>query len=132
MAAKTKPKSKSRTTTQEAVETARYLIVDKDGQFVIEVPITWRVTFGWVNPSAHNNTTRDTHCVRIWEGEKLRAVFDSVSRFRDLSIPYARKIQSETGQAKWERDSRGNFSQEEKRQITETVEQEDLEIVFDV
>lgn len=84
--------------------------------FVIQVKPTWKLTFGAVNPGNPPHG-RDLHCLRVWEGEKLRCVFSNVSGFRDLSIPLAMKVERETGSATWEQDSNGNFERTSKRQI---------------
>jgi hypothetical protein len=108
----------------------RYLVHHRDGDFVIEISAKWKVTFGAVNPGAGNMARHDLHCMRVWEGEKLRAVFENVSGFRDLSIPMARKQQAEVRTAKWEMDSAGNFEQSEKRALSEptfTVDDSDFD-----
>lgn len=95
-------------------------IVQRSGapDFTIELPASWKVTFGAVNPGASSGTGRyDLHCLRVWEGEKLRAVFCDVKGFRDLSLPMAIKVSRETGAATWEKDSNGNFEATEKRAI---------------
>jgi hypothetical protein len=99
---------------------------DRGGDFTIEVPADWKVTFGAVNPGSPPHG-RDLHCLRIWEGEKLRAVFCDVRGFRDLSIPLAVKISKETGSASWVQDSTGNFERSEKRQIESRFEDTDGE-----
>jgi hypothetical protein len=85
--------------------------------FVLEVRADWKVTFGAVNPGSQNVGRHDLHCMRVWEGEKLRAVFCDVRGFRDLSLPLALKVERETGSATWEQDSTGNFERTEKRAI---------------
>lgn len=100
--------------------TIRYLVNrDKGDDFVIEIPACWKLTFGAVNPGAAggNNGRYDLHCLRAWEGEKLRAVWGNVQGFRDLSIPMARKMQSETRASTWTQDSAGNFKGTTERQI---------------
>lgn len=78
------------------------------GQFVIEVPAHWKLTFASVNPNsqAHGGS----YCLRVYEGEKLRAVYCDVVAFRDMAIPMAREVRKETGSSSWESDSDGNFS----------------------
>jgi hypothetical protein len=78
------------------------------GAFVIEIPASWKVTFSSVNP---NSQQPGGYCVRVWEGEKLRAVYSDCVALRDLSIPMAREIRKETGASTWENDSDGNFSE---------------------
>lgn len=89
---------------------------DRGSDFTMEVPASWKITFGAVNPGAPPHG-RDLHCLRVWEGEKLRAVFCDVRGFRDLSIPLAVKVSKETGSANWVQDSMGNFERNSKRQI---------------
>jgi hypothetical protein len=89
---------------------------DRDQDFIVEIPAAWKVTFGAVNPGAPPHG-RDLHCLRIWEGEKLRCVFCDVRGFRDLSIPLAIKVAKETGAASWTQDSNGNFERSSSRQI---------------
>lgn len=89
-------------------EKVKYLLLGGKGDFVIEVPESWRLTFGAVNPGGPTHG-RDMHCVRVWAGQKLRAVYCDVRGFRDLSIPLARKVDKEVGEAKWTMDSAGNF-----------------------
>lgn len=95
----------------------KYLVQrERASDFVIEVKADWKLTFGAVNPGSQMSG-RDLHCLRVWEGEKLRGVFCDVRGFRDLSIPMAMKIERETGSASWEQDSTGNFERSEKRAI---------------
>lgn len=102
--------------------TIRYLVNQDKGEFVIEIPAAWKVTFGAVNPSAGNGSGRyDLHCLRVYEGEKLRAVYCDVKGFRDLSIAMARKVQSEMRESTWTQDSEGNFEAVAKRQLGESA-----------
>ena len=102
-------------------DTVKYLVLQDRGEFVLEVPASFKLTFGAVNPGAPPHG-RDLHCLRVWatyNGGKgdLRAVFCDVRGFRDVSIPLARKVQKETGSASWTMDSEGGFERSEKRQI---------------
>jgi hypothetical protein len=97
---------------------------DRGGDFTMEVPAAWKITFGAVNPGAPPHG-RDLHCLRVWEGEKLRAVFCDVRGFRDLGIPLAIKVTKETGSAEWVHDSAGNFERTEKRMIETRLEDTD-------
>lgn len=98
-------------------EKIRYLVREggrnfggDDGKhFVIEVPASWKVTFANVNPNAPSGGNGG-HCLRIYEGEKLRAVYCDIVGFRDLSIPFAREVAQSVGKRDWEADSEGNFS----------------------
>jgi hypothetical protein len=101
--------------------TIRYLVNQQGGDFVIEVPASWRPTFSAVNPGKGAFSGAELHCMRLWEGEKLRAVYCDVRGFRDLSIPMARKVQSETRAASWTQDSSGNFKGTDERQIEKST-----------
>jgi hypothetical protein len=106
-------------------ETIEYLVIQDRGEFVIELPANWQVTFGAVNPGSPPHG-RDLHCLRVWEGsgtaKKLRAVFGDVRGFRDLSLPLARKVTKETGSAEWTMDSSGNFDKRSKRRVETFLE----------
>jgi hypothetical protein len=110
----------------EDERTIKYLVTTARGEFVIELPSSWKVTFAAVNP-AGPNMGRDLHCLRVWESkDKLRAVFCDVRGIRDLSIPLARKVNKETGSAEWTRDDLGNFEESSRRQIeAEYIEDDD-------
>lgn len=97
----------------------KYLVLASDGEFMIEVPASWRVTFGYVNPSKSSDgyARNEGHCLRVWEGEKLRAVYGNVRGFRDMAIPLARKVKRETGSANWTMDSEGNFESTKKVEV---------------
>lgn len=101
----------------------KFYVSCTDGDFVIELPPDHRITFGAVNPGGNPQGMpgRDLHCLRIWAGTGkssiLRAVFCNVRGVRDLSLPLARKISKETGNAEWTRDDLGNFEQSSQRQI---------------
>jgi hypothetical protein len=103
----------------------KLLVLQDRGEFVLEISASWKVTFGAVNPGGQMSG-RDLHCLRVYEGEKLRAVFCDVRGFRDLAIPLARKVTKETGSAEWTMDSAGNFDRHEKRAIESTVEPEEI------
>lgn len=101
-----------------STEKIRYLVREggrnfggDDGKhFVIEVPANWKVTFANVNPNSPNTGGNGGHCLRVYEGEKLRAVYCDIVAFRDLSIPFAREVSQSVGKREWESDSEGNFS----------------------
>ena len=109
---------------KKEVELKKYIVKCSDGDFIIEVPSTYKLTFSAVNPTSPQNY-RDGFCLRVWEGEKLRAVFNNVLRFRDMAIPYAKKVSKETGAASWERDSQGNFSRSEEVTVEHQLEEGD-------
>ena len=99
----------------------KYLVSAQVGEFVIEIPADWKLTFGAVNPGAPPHG-RDLHCLRIYDGPNaktahLRGVITDVRGFRDLSIPFARKVEKQTGAAEWTRDDLGNFETQQRRQI---------------
>lgn len=100
----------------------RYIIQDNNGDFMIEVPQGWHLTFGAVNPGTGNSMgDRALHCLRVWEGtgnnKHLRAVYGNVKGFRDSSIPMARKIDRSVGNASWMQDSEGNFEGAQKVEV---------------
>lgn len=115
--------SKTRTRKPKADEKKiKYLVSAAPADFVIELPASWRLTFGAVNPGAGNGMGRhDLHCLRVYEGQKLRGVYTDVKGFRDLSIPLARKVSSEVGNASWNMDSAGGFERQEKVQRDERL-----------
>lgn len=89
--------------------TVKYLIkVARAEDFIIEIPAHWKVTFSSVNPTTQSHGG-DAHCVRVWEGEKLRAVYGNIVGFRDLSIPTMRKVTREAGESTWVDDGMGTF-----------------------
>lgn len=102
----------------EADTKIRYLVKEGGGgrftnddgkHFVIEVPASWKVTFSSVNPNSQQHA--GGYCLRVYEGEKLRAVYCDIIAFRDLSIPFARERSTTVGKREWESDSEGNFSE---------------------
>lgn len=112
---------------KDQMPVVKYLVTEAGGRggsnsaFVIEIPADWRLTFSSVNPAAMGHGGyREGFCLRVYEGEKLRAVYANVVAFRDLSIPLARKVQTETGNARWTRDDAGNL--DETRQITTGIQ----------
>lgn len=98
-------------------------LVERHGKpdFVMEIPASWKVTFGYVNPSTSKQdySRGSNHCVRIWEGEKLRAVFSDCRGLRDLTIPYAIKITQTESKAEYSKDSLGNFEGNESIKVIE-------------
>jgi hypothetical protein len=90
----------------------KYLVTDDKGDFVIEVPKSgWKITFGYVNPAVRDDggMGRRGHCLRVYEGKDLRAVFGNVTGIRDLAIPLARRVERQVGESRWSMDSAGNF-----------------------
>lgn len=101
----------------EKPNVTKYLVTDDKGDFVIEVPNDWKVTFGYVNPAVRDPNGyggKQGHCLRVYEGKSkeapLRAVFGNVTGLRDLSIPLARRVDRQVGTSQWTQDSAGNFS----------------------
>lgn len=104
----------------KTTERIKYL-VERSGKpdFLMEVPANWKVTFGAVNPGGQMGR-HDLHCVRVWEGEKLRGVFCDCRGLRDLSIPFATKNVQTESKAEWTRDSDGNFDGSESMRVLES------------
>lgn len=98
-------------------ELLSYYVSAQGGDFVLQIRADWKVTFGAINPGVGNPGRYDLHCLRVWEGEKLRGVFCDVRSFRDLSIPLLRKVSKETGSAEWTQDSEGNYEAKATREI---------------
>lgn len=125
----------------EPDETIRYLVKEgsggrfgsgEDKHFVIEIPASWKVTFASVNPNSQ--AQGGGFCLRVYEGEKLRAVYCDVISFRDLSIPFAREVSQSVGKREWESDSEGNFSSKTEisvdRRLEGSVQLDDVEVDF--
>lgn len=122
-----KKRSKNRNKTGEEVT---YLVEMARGpDVVIQVPANWKLTFSNVNPQ-HGGMRGEGVCLRIYEGTKLRSVLGNVNGFRDLSIPFARKVESQTGSATWKHDSAGNFERSEKVDVNHRLEKADEDIPF--
>jgi hypothetical protein len=96
-------------------DVTKYLVTDDKGDFVIEVPKNtgWKITFGYVNPAVRDDGMgrRGGHCLRVYEGKDLRAVFGNVTGIRDLAIPLARRMERQVGESRWTMDSAGNFEE---------------------
>lgn len=111
----------------KTTEPIKYLVSDDKGEFVIEVAANWKVTFSSVNPAATGGGGfREGYCLRVYEGEKLRAVYCNVKGFRDLSIPLMRKVEKQTGSAEWTHDSMGNFEQSRRVEIEASYVDEEV------
>lgn len=99
----------------------QYLISKNDGSdFIIEVPADWKLTFGRVNPALSDERgyhSANGHCVRVWEGERLRAVFGDVTGMRDMTIPLARKVVQTESESSYKSDSLGNFEANSSRKL---------------
>lgn len=110
----------------------RYLVQrSREADVIIEVPARWKITFGYVNPSRSGDAygRGEGHCLRLYEGEKLRAVMGNVLGFRDLNIPLAKKFEKESGESQWSQDSEGNFEESTTRQIESGFSVEEIEDV---
>jgi hypothetical protein len=71
-----------------------YLLETKSGsQRKLTVPRDWKVTFGPTVPFERKNSGRYDECwaLRLYEGDKLRAVLTDVRNFRDLDIEVLEK-----------------------------------------
>lgn len=101
-------------------ETVRYLVQSKPSNFLIEIPAHWKVTFS-NGPNPQSHMTGSGYCMRVYEGEKLRAVYANVQGFRDLSIPTAKEHRRETGASSWEKDSEGNFKESTEVKVDRTL-----------
>ena len=81
-----------------------YEIVTNEGRMRMEIPDSWKVTYGPVSPGS--KSYGDGNALRVYENEtKQRAIFLNVVSFRDLSIPVQRLLVREKGSEKWEIDS---------------------------
>jgi hypothetical protein len=83
-----------------------------EGIFQIDIPVAWKVTYSKVNPA---NGGFDSLALRVYEGEQQqRACFTDVVSFRDLSIPFRRRVKKSKEQTNAERGPKGRkFSHEE-------------------
>ena len=120
-------------TRTEEVKLTKYLVKTSGGrggteEQIIEIPEMWKLTFASVNPAAAHDRSMNGYCLRIYEGDRLRAVFDSVISFRDVSIPLVRQIKTEMGSAKWEKDSVGNFKEEREVKLDFQLLAENIEL----
>lgn len=92
-------------------ETTRTLEVRTrhEGVFQIEIPVSWKITFGKVNPGGHH----DSLALRVYESDdKQRGCFTDVVSFRDLSIPFRRRVKKTKQQTKAERGAKGRSYEE--------------------
>lgn len=86
-----------------------YEIETTHGAFRIDIPETYRVTFGPVvgartNPKT-GRTFQSDSVLRIWESDtKQRALFPDVVSFRDTSIPVQRRQVRKFGTNTWQLD----------------------------
>lgn len=106
------------------VTSKRHLLVcDRDGQFRIEIPEDWKVTFGTAGGNRGGGYDRE---LRLYEGneKQQRACFTGVLWFRDTSIPVVRKMKRKSGEVVWEEDSSGNYQRNESIKIEEYEENE--------
>lgn len=83
-----------------------YEIATISGKFRMDIPETWKVTFGPVSPGSKGGYASGGNCLRVYESDtKQRAIFLDVVSFRDLSIPVQRLVVREEGKEKWEVDN---------------------------
>lgn len=100
----------------EAVRT--YEIVTKDGKFRIDIPETFKVTFGPVIGA--KGYDGGGMAFRVWESEtRQRALFINVVSFRDLSLPLMREAVRRFGAEEWIADD-GSYTGKK----AETVERQ--------
>lgn len=84
------------TAKQEIAEIKTYEIVTVEDTFRIEIPASYKVTYGMLHPGTRGswnyNNNGGGFTLRIYESEaKQRACFQNVLSFRDVSLPLSRK-----------------------------------------
>lgn len=80
---------------------------DGSGTIRIDIPETWKVTFGPV-VGADKTSIGRTMAFRAWETEtKQRLLLTNVASFRDISIPVRIKAVRKFGQKTWHTDDGG-------------------------
>lgn len=73
-----------------------------EGLFQIDIPAGWKVTFSKVNPQ--QGGYGEAMALRVYESDdRQRACFTGVISFRDLSIPFRRRVKKSSEQIKAER-----------------------------
>lgn len=96
-------------------ETRTYEIQTTLGLIRMDIPETWKVTYGPVNPVG-KGAYGEGNCLRVYEAEtKQRAIFVGVTAFRDLSIPVKRLLVKRKGEEHFTSDSTGNSSRNQKQ-----------------
>lgn len=79
---------------EEVAEGNRRLRFKAHGEtYEVDIPDSWKVTFGYFNPGGSGGYHDKSTALRIYEAQdRQRMCFLGVSEFRDLSIPI-RKLQ---------------------------------------
>lgn len=103
----------------------RYIIerANNEPNVIIEIPTRFKLTLAGLNPSQPHSRF-DGAALRIYDGTKLRSVITGVTGFRDLGMKFARKVESQTGSATWERDDIGNFKESKEVKVSHRIEAE--------
>lgn len=98
--------------------TRTYEIITNAGSIRMDIPESWKVTYGPVSPGSKYGGG-EGNALRVYEGtDKQRAIFLNVKSFRDLSIPIMRLYVKSEGKDEWERDTEGNSSNKSKTNVT--------------
>lgn len=90
-------KSPPKRNTTLAVDKIVYVLELKSGsQRKLTVPSTWKVTFGPTTPYERKDGMSGRHgegtwALRLYDGDKLRAIFTDVRAFRDMAIEISEK-----------------------------------------
>lgn len=84
-------------TTKKTEEMTTFLLETKNGQQrKVEVPSTWRVTFGPTVPferkGGGGRYSDELWALRFYDGKELKAIFTDVRSFRDMSISIQEKM----------------------------------------
>ena len=86
-------------TTEEKTRTYE-IVTQNAGRFRIEIPESWKVTYGPVIGS--KGYEGSGNAFRVWESEKQqRALFSNVVAFRDMSLPMLREAVRKYGTEDW-------------------------------
>lgn len=81
-----------------------YEIETSRGAFRVDLPETWKVTYGPVVGSDKTSVGR-TMAFRAWESDnKQRLLISDVIAFRDISIPMKRRAVRKYGSEEWRED----------------------------
>jgi hypothetical protein len=76
------------------------IVTQREGKFRIDIPETWKVTFGPVIGAKGYESSG--LAFRVWETDKQqRALFTNVTSFRDLSLPMMREAVRKFGTDDW-------------------------------
>lgn len=98
-----------------------YEILTKDGEYELEVPADYKITYAPIQPGRFDHSTGNV--LRIYENEnKQRAMFTNVITFRDKSMPLRKKIKITKQKARDKNDNRGNRESERDVEVEEKWE----------